>query len=301
MKIIKPQVELFPMSLPWRDMVAKAARVCYASEGGKRTSEEMCKFLQEKGHTSMFRHATHYYFVPSDKIEQFSNKAAMRLAASPYANIKTWRDKLSKNIAFFIAINGQFLLDNPKISQKIAPFEVYLVDYINKALELNFHYALRIIRYTVCVTTQISTSRELNRTSPNNIAEQSTRYVDFGKRGGITICRPHWYDKESKMRRFIARMMWKCGELAYYWFKRMGFPAQDARGFLPLDTATKVVYTYNFEEWQHILRLRLWGTTGKPHPNAVEVAQMIHDLLQDHLNSISAEHPLLQLKPDNID
>lgn len=27
------------------------------------------------------------------------------------------------------------------------------------------------------VTTQISTSRELNRVSPNNIAEQSTRYV----------------------------------------------------------------------------------------------------------------------------
>lgn len=33
------------------------------------------------------------------------------------------------------------------------------------------------MRYTFRVTTQISTSRELNRVSPNNIAEQSTRYV----------------------------------------------------------------------------------------------------------------------------
>lgn len=34
-----------------------------------------------------------------------------------------------------------------------------------------------MLRYTFKVVTQISTSRELNRVSPNNIAEQSTRYV----------------------------------------------------------------------------------------------------------------------------
>lgn len=32
-----------------------------------------------------------------------------------------------------------------------------------------------MMRYTFCVDTQISTSRELNRVSPNNIAEKSTR------------------------------------------------------------------------------------------------------------------------------
>jgi thymidylate synthase ThyX len=34
-----------------------------------------------------------------------------------------------------------------------------------------------MMRYTFCVDTQISTSRELNRVSPNSIAEKSTRYV----------------------------------------------------------------------------------------------------------------------------
>lgn len=44
-----------------------------------------------------------------------------------------------------------------------------------------------MMRYTFCVDTQISTSRELNRVSPNSIAEKSTRYVyEDG-----TICRPH--------------------------------------------------------------------------------------------------------------
>ena len=301
MNIIKPECELWPVTTPWRDMVARAARVCYASEGGKRTSDEMCDFLKKKGHLSMFRHATHYYFVPYEKLNHFSSRAAMRISASPYAHIKTWRDKLSKKVCLFISVNGHFLLDNPKIEKNIAPFEVNLASYIEKALELNFHYAFQIIRYTVCVTTQISTSRELNRVSPNNIAEQSTRYVDFGKKGGIKICEPHWYEQQSALRKFIARMMWKCCELAYYWFKRMGFPAQDARGFLPLDTATKAVYTYTVSEWQHILKLRLWGTTGKPHPNASVIAQMIYDEIQQHLDSISGENPILQLKPNDID
>lgn len=49
-----------------------------------------------------------------------------------------------------------------------------------------------MMRYTFCVDTQISTSRELNRVSPNSIAEMSTRYVY--KDG--SICRPYWLNKE---------------------------------------------------------------------------------------------------------
>lgn len=49
-----------------------------------------------------------------------------------------------------------------------------------------------MMRYTFCVDTQISTSRELNRVSPNSIAEKSTRYVyEDG-----SICRPHWMTDE---------------------------------------------------------------------------------------------------------
>ena len=43
------------------------------------------------------------------------------------------------------------------------------------------------------VTTQISTSRELNRVSPINIAEQSTRYVYENG----TLCCPHWISDEA--------------------------------------------------------------------------------------------------------
>ena len=56
---------------------------------------------------------------------------------------------------------------------------------------------------------------------------------------------------------------------------------QDARGVLPLDTATRCVYTYSINEWRHIIDLRYYGTTGKPHPNAYIIASMIRDELME--------------------
>ena len=107
----------------------------------------------------------------------------------------------------------------------------------------------------------------------------STRFVNFGKKGGITICTPHWFKCVHWSKRLLARITWKFGEVAYNFAIRLGLPAQDARGFLPLDTATRVVYTYSVFEWKHIMGLRLVGSTGKPHPNAQIAAQLIHDAI----------------------
>ena len=65
----------------------------------------------------------------------------------------------------------------------------------------------------------------------------------------------------------------------------MGIYPQDARGLLPLDTATKVVYTYSYKEWQHIIDLRFHGTTGKPHPNAKEIIGLLIPILEQAHNS----------------
>ena len=61
----------------------------------------------------------------------------------------------------------------------------------------------------------------------------------------------------------------------YNFALKIGMKPEDAREFLPLCTATKCVYTYNINEWSHIMSLRLFGTTGKPHPNARILAEQI--------------------------
>lgn len=61
---------------------------------------------------------------------------------------------------------------------------------------------------------------------------------------------------------------------------------EDARGVLPLDTATKVVYTYPVEKWCDILELRYYGTTGRPHPNA----KLVMGMVRDQINAFAKEH-----------
>ena len=65
-----------------------------------------------------------------------------------------------------------------------------------------------------------------------------------------------------------------------------GMKPEDARGILPLDTATKVIYTYSIREWQHVLDLRLYDKTGIAHPNVHVVMQMV----KDQINNFAKEH-----------
>lgn len=48
--------------------------------------------------------------------------------------------------------------------------------------------------------------------------------------------------------------------------------AQEARAVLPNSLKTEIVVTANLREWRHFFKLRACGTTGKPHPQMLEVA-----------------------------
>ena len=61
----------------------------------------------------------------------------------------------------------------------------------------------------------------------------------------------------------------------------IGMHRQDARGVLPLDTATRCIYTYSIREWRHIIDLRYYGTTGTPHPNCVIITKLIKEKLEE--------------------
>ena len=75
-------------------------------------------------------------------------------------------------------------------------------------------------------------------------------------------------------------------ERAYKALIDEGMKPEDARGILPLDTATKVIYTYSIREWQHVLDLRLYDKTGIAHPNVHVVMGMV----KDQINNFAKEH-----------
>jgi len=267
MEIIEPNVEYWKQGNDEIAHVAKCARVCYAST--KTTDNaKLVQNLLDKMHFSMLRHESCYYIVDilNDKYKAILRELN-RYLKSPYIQFC-----IVDNI-IYISTNREFIYDNVNLEYYLHDCKVsedyFFIDCPNKDL----------FRFTFCVITQISTSRELNRVSPNNIAEQSTRYVNFGKKGGIKICKPYWYDSLTKFDKYLCRCYWHWSERIYNAFLHRGLKAQDSREFLPLCTATKCVYTYTLKEWKHIIDLRYYGTTGVPHPNAKFIAGKIKEEL----------------------
>ena len=108
---------------------------------------------------------------------------------------------------------------------------------------------------------------------------------EFGDKA-YEICAPYFLGSASPNVKFIYLLSLYENEEGYVNLISNGMKPEDARGILPLDTATKVIYTYSIEEWQHILDLRLYDKTGKAHPNCHVVMQMV----KDQINAFAKEH-----------
>lgn len=266
MKIIEPKVEL------WRQEDAKAhvarcARVCYGKETGN--DEATVKRLLDSKHWSMFRHIT-YHIIANDSDKDLENLIIN------YANTIGFSYHYEKHV-YYITVNGNWVLDHKTQFGYLSKYIVPIEDFRNTEIGFN------MMRYTFCVDTQISTSRELNRVSPNSIAEMSTRYVyEDG-----SICRPHWISqKEAELfnndnNADLDEAMNVYLTVCKRDFEEYKIHRQDARGKLPFDTATRCIYTYSVREWRHIIDLCYYGTTGQPHPNAKLIAGMIRNNLME--------------------
>ena len=295
MKFTEPQVEWWQQTSLIRH-IARVGRICYKAKGKQpeeglteeevkafiqKRDEERCKGFWESGHRSMYRHGTCYFFLPNEK--GFPNYIWAYLNASPYIDYAT------KNHKVWISTNMQFLLEHKNMMDALSPYDVSEEEFIEKAQKYECEEAFTLIRMTMVVTTQISTSRELNRTSPNSIAEQSTRYCDLEKKGGVQIGRPHWYDGGTRWQRMVYSLVCRVCEWGYNILLKSGLKPQDARGVLPLDTYTVVAYTYTLADWSHILDLRYHGTTGTPHPNAKIIGEKIRNIIIERMSKYCAE------------
>lgn len=279
MKIVEPNVELWDATnVSQESHIAHCARVCYGKEykePNQEADEKMVNGLIKRGHLSMLRHASVYINmrVPDYLVEHIKN--------SDYwtKDFITWY--ASTNLQEFKYF--ETLFKNEKDGDQ-------LLAYDDKAFleECSKDSALfKLYRLTFCITTQIGTSRELNRKSPNAIAERSTRYCS--SKDGLEICKPWWFKHSIED---IIKGNCTYAEKWYYdniinteeVYKVLldtNMKPEDARGILPLDTATKVIYTYSVQEWQHILDLRLYDKTGKAHPNCKVVMTMVKDQINE--------------------
>ena len=328
MKLVKPYVK-YVQNKDNFEHIAKASRICYASEAKGHNDYEFVENLwKKKNHRSPYRHGTLYYEIPAS-FQRLVNK----FINNPFCTCVY----IAGEYTWFISTNCQFVRELD--AKTLRTLDNYSINLSYLLTECERYPQLKdIIRVSFEIQTQISTSRELNRVSPNNICEQSTRFCNFANEKfgeHIAFCEPHWLDAttyyhERGEQKSDERIFFKVGDkifanvgenievgkyypiitkgipqkdgsslcysytIAKKWIEtcleaeanyflciKDGMKPQDARGLLPLDTATKCFYTYSVKEWKHILDLRYKGTTGDPHPNAKIIATEIYNKLKE--------------------
>lgn len=264
MEIREPKVTLWLQGNDIYSHISRCARVCYATKRPSRLDNKVfCKHLWRSKHKSMFRHAAAYYIIPE--------ALDINWKAYSYCNI--------------VIVEGQkYISTNEQCAkeylQKYKRFKISNDEAWNNPIFKKYG----LLMLTFNIETGIDITRELNRKSPNAIAEQSTRYVDFNKRLGIKFKLCHWMRNLSLYKYCLVKLMCKFDE----WFYKisrskygLNLPPEDARWCLFLNTMSTVVYTYSIRDWEYIINMRLFDYTGKAHKDAKVIAQHIKELIEE--------------------
>ena len=132
---------------------------------------------------------------------------------------------------------------------------------------------LEHVSVTVKFVVDRGISHELVRHRLASFAQESTRYCNYSKDdfgSEITFIIPEYLDYKSAGWNTWKETMKAC-EYSYFKLLDIGLTPQEARAVLPNSLKTEVVMTANLREWRHFFKLRALGTTGKPHPQMLEV------------------------------
>ena len=307
MKIVKPKViELTYNKDTAISHIARCARICtgHSFTGGFAEFEKDARTVDnliKSKHNSVFRHWIHYIKFRNDIYPEIYS-IARTIQNAPQVQLR------NTGYLTLMTFNHNVVIDYPLYCEALLKFEVTLEEFVNT------EYAEDLRCFTFACRTQISTSRELNRVSPNAIVERSTRYVEEG-----TICEPHWftsnydeyyykYDYDNYCHYLagddnvwhpfvnfpihlakynqpqLQRYLLKVNETFedYSALINEGMAKEDARGLLPLDTMTIVIYTYSLSEWKRIIDNRYYGKTGRPHPNCFIIAGDIRNAINEY-------------------
>lgn len=128
---------------------------------------------------------------------------------------------------------------------------------------------------SVLAVTDRGVSHEIVRHRLASYAQESTRYVNYGKtNAGIKLSPMFDHLTEAQIERRLA--LYRHIEEVYLAEIDEGIKPQQARDNLPTCTKTEIVMTYNFREWRHFFSLRKVPTA---HPRMQQLATLIHGIL----------------------
>lgn len=258
-------------------------RICYCSQDkmAPGTAEKFCKGLMKSNHGAPLEHGTVYLKV---------------LKHSDCNELDKYRfNKYSK---YTESTNYAYVTTNLRVL-----FENGWMDDLKYWCEPTEYHEKRIqVRFTV----DRFTGEEFLRHRAASFNRESTRYVLFTKEkfggGSIKYIIPVWMLDETTMKEIDDHkdlsitdfckevineeeghgdmtdvLVWMFALKACEWSyckltNTFGWQAQQARTVLPCAISSPLIKTAFVSDWVHFFNLRALGTTGKPHPQAFELA-----------------------------
>ena len=263
MKLIDPSVTLIqqPSGITGiYKQIEIAARNCYKSEDNitEHSYEKMYNMLRKKGHLAMLEHGTVYLTLKWWHIVKF-----FKYLFNPYSKVHRFK---------YVTTNLRVLTEHNWIGDLL---------FLSK-IPTKYHEQ----RITLKFNTNIGVTREGNRHRTFSIAEQSTRfcnYTDKNKFGkDIIFIKPSWYDQSTDEQKQRFEYALRVVESAYKYLIEKQWVPQQAREVLSLATKSEIIYTAFTSDWKHWFDLRLFGVTGKPHPNMEQIARLAKEELQKY-------------------
>ena len=124
---------------------------------------------------------------------------------------------------------------------------------------------------TFFIRTDRGISHEIVRHRIASYSQESTRYCNYGKKGGeIFVIQPSGMAHEEAVEWLAAVTD---AERHYLNMLKLGSPPQRARSVLPTCTKTDIAVTMNFRSWLNFIDLR--AKSPPAHPDIAPLAQAI--------------------------
>lgn len=146
--------------------------------------------------------------------------------------------------------------------------------FVKMICQRNHESVLEHASATILFTTDRGVAQELTRHRIGAYSMESTRYVNYYKKGELRFVEP--MGLADYPRSVWIRAM-EHAESAYNELIEHGCKPEQARDVLPLDLACDVVATYNFRQWKWVLQQRL---SPAAHPKIRVLIGLARDLLR---------------------
>lgn len=280
MKIIKPSVQFFGAVPTDYDgairFIEMAGRTCYKSED-KITPDSAEKFVRKlisAGHLAMVEHSN---FVIHNTLE-VENLYEIKCRVGKYLNIFYKKNKYfigGSLTAWYQAaekVNWGSAIFDPfrdiygnlfKVSENICTERLWKI-CPHDEIPLSLH------RYSAKFICDRGISHELVRHRPCSFAQESTRYVNYGKKN-MEFIEPIGYEDWHFDAKF--NFQFQCEESEYRYNNLLRYlTPQQARAVLPNALKTEIIVTADAAEWTHIKRLR---TAAASHPDMQRIMNMM--------------------------